>query len=425
MNYIQVFQKGRQIRKCGLDDGLKLTSDLKMSDWAANEAKNKQILRQLGIIPISQTTITAPDITETVTSSDFSPGYTKVETPELNLSENDGDSGNDVETPELDLRIMEGTRKPNLKAMGTAADVTRIASNLVTNAVIGGKDFGAQNAAIDAGLDALGEVAGQFGPWGKLGQAMLSMGKDASNLFGQTVADQSVSGLASGYGNTGDIKGQSFKMWQRSKVENMLNRNNAKAQLALRAADISADQQFQQQARTNSISNTIQNNQIALSGGINSSLLAAKKGAKLTKLKQTITRAQYGAKLKKVEVSDEKSLLPEGDLHKNKHDKFDIPVTEKGIPVVHLANGAEVQTLEDLQEHKEHVVQDAEIETNEVIFSKELTDYVEEARKKWHDGDDNILLEVGKRVTKELLHNTMDNTGLIRKLRAEDEGLVH
>lgn len=128
--------------------------------------------------------------------------------------------------------------------MGTAADVTRIASNLVTNAVIGGKDFGAQNAAIDAGLDALGEVAGQFGPWGKLGQAMLSMGKDASNLFGQTVADQSVSGLASGYGNTGDIKGQSFKMWQRSKVENMLNRNNAKAQLALRAADISADQQF-------------------------------------------------------------------------------------------------------------------------------------------------------------------------------------
>lgn len=325
----------------------------------------------------------------------------------------------------FDPRIMEGTRKPNLNAMGAASDVTRTASNLITNAIIGGKDFGAQNTVIDAGIDALGEVAGQFGPWGKLGQAFLSMGKDASNLFGQTVADQSVSGLASGYGNTGDIKGQSFKLWQRSKVENMLNRNNAKAQLALRAADISADQQFQQQARTNSISNTIQNNQIALSGGINSSLLAAKKGAKLTKLKQTITRAQYGAKLKKVEISEEKSLLPEGDLHKNKHDKFDIPVTEKGIPVVHLANGAEVQTLEDLQEHKEHIVQDAEIETNEVIFSKELTDYVEEARKKWHDGDDSILLEVGKRVTKELLHNTMDNTGLIRKLRAEDEGLVH
>jgi hypothetical protein len=53
----------------------------------------------------------------------------------------------------------------------------------------------------------------------------------------------------------------------------------------------------------------------------------------------------------------------------------------------------------------------------DVIFSKELTDFIEEKRKEWHEtGSNDILEEVGKRVTKELLENTKDETGMIESM---------
>jgi hypothetical protein len=58
--------------------------------------------------------------------------------------------------------------------------------------------------------------------------------------------------------------------------------------------------------------------------------------------------------------------------------------------------------------------QSAEIEAAEVIFSKELTDFIEDKRKEWHQkNNDSILIEVGKRITKELLENTDDRVGLL------------
>ena len=44
--------------------------------------------------------------------------------------------------------------------------------------------------------------------------------------------------------------------------------------------------------------------------------------------------AKEGAKLENIEVSEEKSVIPEGALHKNKHEDFDLDVTKKGIPVI-------------------------------------------------------------------------------------------
>lgn len=125
--------------------------------------------------------------------------------------------------------------------------------------------------------------------------------------------------------------------------------------------------------------------------------------------------AQNGAKLEEIEVSEQPSVLPDGSLHKNKHDDFGIDVTKKGIPVITVTDD-NVETLPEIQAQSDSVVQHAEVEEAEVIFSKELTDYLEENRKQWNDShDDSILLEVGKRVTKELLTNTNDNVGLIEK----------
>lgn len=39
--------------------------------------------------------------------------------------------------------------------------------------------------------------------------------------------------------------------------------------------------------------------------------------------------AKDGAKLDNIEVSEEKSVIPEGALHKNKHDDFGLDVTKK------------------------------------------------------------------------------------------------
>ena len=140
---------------------------------------------------------------------------------------------------------------------------------------------------------------------------------------------------------------------------------------------------------------------------------------KLDKLKTYIPKHQNGAKLKEVEISESENILPTGQLHKNKHADFGIDnITEKGIPVITVEDD-QAETVQEIQEGGE-VTQHAEIERQEIIFNKELTDYVEENRELWKEGTqrekDEICLEVGKRIVKEILFNTKDESGLIDKM---------
>ena len=57
-------------------------------------------------------------------------------------------------------------------------------------------------------------------------------------------------------------------------------------------------------------------------------------------------------------------------------------------------------------------VQQAEIEVNEIIFRLEVTEKLEKLAK---EGTDEAALEAGKLLTEEILHNTHDNTGLIKE----------
>ena len=95
------------------------------------------------------------------------------------------------------------------------------------------------------------------------------------------------------------------------------------------------------------------------------------------------------------------NVIPEGALHarKNNMEGAGEDFTTKGIPVID--NNGEQQ---------------AEIEKNEVIFNKDLTDFLEENMKKYNEegsDKDAIAIKVGKRLAKELLTNTDDRTGLI------------
>lgn len=143
---------------------------------------------------------------------------------------------------------------------------------------------------------------------------------------------------------------------------------------------------------------------------------------KLERLKAFVPKHQNGAKLKKVEVSEESNVIPEGNYHKNKHNLDLDNVTEKGIPVVTVKDDS-VDTFTEIKQQEDSLQQHAEIERAEVIFVKELTDFIEEKRKEWHDDEKNdvLLIEVGKRLTKELLMNTDDNVDLIQKIEEHEQ----
>ena len=104
------------------------------------------------------------------------------------------------------------------------------------------------------------------------------------------------------------------------------------------------------------------------------------------------------------------SVIPEGALHARKNGMElakDGEVTGKGIPVVD--NSGEQQ---------------AEIEREEIIFSKDITEKIEKLYKKFNEEDssskkDDIAIEMGKILTCEIIKNTDDKTGLIEKLQSD------
>ena len=101
------------------------------------------------------------------------------------------------------------------------------------------------------------------------------------------------------------------------------------------------------------------------------------------------------------------NVIPEGALHarKNNMEGAGEDFTAKGIPVVD--NQGEQQ---------------AEIECNEIIFRKQVTDKMEELYKKYNSEEsqskkDEIAIEMGKILTCEITKHTDDRTGLIDKIQ--------
>lgn len=107
----------------------------------------------------------------------------------------------------------------------------------------------------------------------------------------------------------------------------------------------------------------------------------------------------------------QKSVIPEGALHKNKHHLDEVGIddselTKKGIPVVD--NDGDQQ---------------AEIELNEIIFTLEVTKELESRYKEFYqegvseERKNELALEAGKLLWKEIIYNTDDRTGLIDTLK--------
>lgn len=94
------------------------------------------------------------------------------------------------------------------------------------------------------------------------------------------------------------------------------------------------------------------------------------------------------------------NVIPDGALHARLNHMDVNNITKKGIPVVSKEDGGELQ-------------QQAEIERNEIIFTKEVTNKLEQLYK---DGSDKAAIEAGKLLATEIIENTQDNTGLMQEV---------
>ena len=104
-----------------------------------------------------------------------------------------------------------------------------------------------------------------------------------------------------------------------------------------------------------------------------------------------------------IEETNQKNVIPEGALHKNKHHMEHAEgLTKKGIPVI-----------------DEDGEQQAEIEHSEIIFTLEVTKKLEEYYQIFYSEEstnkekEQSALDVGKLLVYQILENTEDRTGLI------------
>lgn len=108
-----------------------------------------------------------------------------------------------------------------------------------------------------------------------------------------------------------------------------------------------------------------------------------------------------------IEETNQKNVIPEGALHKNKHHMEHAEgLTKKGIPVI-----------------DEDGEQQAEIEHSEIIFTLEVTKKLEEYYEIFYSESasnkekEQAALEAGKLLVYQILENTEDRTGLIESCK--------
>lgn len=167
---------------------------------------------------------------------------------------------------------------------GTAMQMGGAAIDIVDNALVGDKNFGAQSEAIDGAVDMASEALMKSGNPYAMGAALALKGANfLTKAGGQTVQGFDVDINSSGYGDIGHMESSSSRdfgaliglggIFNKGKMQAKLAKRNQQAMMAMNAANIANEQSFEQEARANSIQNTIMNNQIALSGGLETSLL--------------------------------------------------------------------------------------------------------------------------------------------------------
>ena len=162
------------------------------------------------------------------------------------------------------------------------------ATQVLDKTLMGDKNFGSQSQAIDGAVHMASSALMQSGnPYAMIAGAALEGANFLTKAGGQTVQGFDVDIASSGYGDMGHMESSSsrdfsaalgplgaiFTGVNKNKIQAKLAKRNQQALMAMSAANIADEQSFEQEARANSIQNTIMNNNIALAGGLSTSLL--------------------------------------------------------------------------------------------------------------------------------------------------------
>lgn len=184
----------------------------------------------------------------------------------------------DISTEDTPTSTDTGTGDPGPKGFkfneGAAVGVAQ-GFQAADAMLMGDKNFGAQSQAIDTVVHGASSMLLKSGnPYAMAAGAALEVGNFITKAGGQTVEGFDVDINSSGYGDLGHQESQANRVWDSGKrLAKQLQTRNEQIQLSLKAQNIAEEQQFENEANVNSVTNTIMANQQALAGGYDTSLL--------------------------------------------------------------------------------------------------------------------------------------------------------
>lgn len=409
------------------------------------------------------TTITTPQVTPVIQGNPSGSDTSTEEQPEQNASFLKGQASGQ----KLVAKVGKFLKSEGVKKAGEFGGKAGEAADIVDNLVRSGNDWAPQTG-FENTWDKASTIAMKFGPLGKAVGGGMKVAKVVSDLFGSKTQDfikdtETLETVGGSYGgSTAMIKDAADKAGKRyglfaSGARRRANRLIDRARIQQYAMQGIADDARDLNSIRSYMDPYYLQYESDMSGGYDQRYMhAAKLGGTLTlnrgtalqnsllesfkkggniEFKAEITGTEVydswepvidfdeisllkeGGSIKQPEIevietnTVQKSVIPDGALHKNKHnlDKVgvdDKEMTKKGIPVVD--NNGEQQ---------------AEIELNEIIFTLEVTKELEKRYKEYYEDDtkqsrkDELALEAGKLLWKEIIYNTDDRTGLIDTLK--------
>lgn len=277
--------------------------------------------------------------------------------------------------------------------LGSFASTSSAANSLISS-IPGLAVQDSKSMAVNTGLGLASNVAKNFGPWGMLVAGILDTTAGLNQVFGKTVkgtGDSYFTDRSSSFGGLGKLDTKRYGFINQNGARAYKNRVNKLKNQRLQSEDILYNAYLNNMASSGRAQNLSNYYQLNNEGGLGT-IRAGKEGLEFAR--KVLKKFQDGGKM---------NVIPDGALHARLHNIDDSSlngnITKKGIPVIHR-DGDKIDQL-------------AEIEKNELILTKEVTDKLEDLRKK---NTPESAIEAGKLLVQEILYNTKDNTGLLNSI---------
>lgn len=333
------------------------------------------------------------------------------------------------------------TMKFDAEKYGNIAEGIGKGADIANAMLINKADYAANSSVNSTGSETFDMAMDTIGQAGSYGQMISAVGKTVKTVLDAagkrsdsfTVDQKALEQVGAEYeGSVDALNDAAQKANKKYSALDGKKRRKANAEIAEAKRqqgiiqDIAKDTQDRQDSATYMANVGDLNYQYQMNGGYDQRYMrAAKSGGNLTQAtsfqvtltdpEEPIIAFKSGGKAPEIKTIEtdttQKSVIPEGALHKNKHHLDEVgmddsELTKKGIPVIDNEGN-----------------QQAEIELNEIIFTLEVTKELESRYKKYYEEDisqsekDKLALEAGKLLWKEILYNTDDRTGLIGTLK--------